>query len=88
MVDTDNQTEIGRWSDLILELLDLRRQFLGLLDIVPLGLALTVQYLEQVQVLLFQLLLLLQNFAETEDSGTIKTMQSSRGLFSTHDSQP
>ena len=69
---------IGRWSDLILELLDLWRQFFCLLDIVPLGLAFTVQYLEQVQVLLFQLLLLLQYFAETEDNGWTKTMWNSQ----------
>ena len=48
---------------LSLKFLDLGSELLCLLHIMPLGLALTVQDLQQVEVLLLQLLLLLQHLA-------------------------
>lgn len=45
------------------EFLDGRCQFLGLLDIMPLGLSLAVQNLQEMEMLLFQLLSLFQYLA-------------------------
>ena len=52
-------------SYLILELLHFRSKLFRLLNVVPFGLTFGVEYLQDVQMLLFQLFLLLQNFAET-----------------------
>jgi len=52
-------------SDLGLELLHFESEFLSLLGVEPLGLSLWVKYLQQVDMLLFHLLLRLGQFTET-----------------------
>ena len=54
---------VAHSTNLLFELLDLGRQLFRLLDIVPFGLPLAVQDLQEVEVLLLHLLLLLQDLA-------------------------
>lgn len=53
-------------TDLGPQLFYLRRQFLALLSVLPLGRLLALDDLQQVQVLLLELLLLQQQFVEAE----------------------